>query len=170
MNRFQTSLLLTLSVFVLILCHLTAAAAEDSAEVDSSSGPSPTVDTIPSPMPSIEGNAAASTVGASHATVGSGNAVPFDNLAANLPEAFSALENQFSDEDFQAMLTSQLGNPHAVEMFQSLIHDPNAINSISALLDDPKIQSSLSVQFVQEYLEPAASASILPMQTHESTG
>ncbi|KAJ1830080.1 hypothetical protein LPJ73_008335 [Coemansia sp. RSA 2703] len=139
MNRFQTSLLLTLSVFVLILCHLTAAAAEDSAEVDSSSGPSPTVDTIPSPMPSIEDNAVASTVG-------SGNAVPFDNLAANLPEAFSALENQFSDEDFQAMLTSQLGNPHAVEMFQSLIHDPNAINSISALLDDPKIQSSLSTE------------------------
>ncbi|KAJ1721714.1 hypothetical protein LPJ53_003784 [Coemansia erecta] len=170
MNRFLASILLTLSVFVSIICHSAAAVAAGADADDSSSGPSPTVDMIPSPMPSIEEIATASTVGASLATAALDNAVPFDNLAANLPEAFSALENQFSDEGFQAMLTSQLGNPHAVEMFQSLIHDPNAINSISALLDDPKIQSSLSVQFVQEYLEPAASVSVTPMQTHESTG
>ncbi|KAJ2746550.1 hypothetical protein GGI20_001261 [Coemansia sp. BCRC 34301] len=80
--------------------------------------------------------------------------VPFDNLAQNLPEAFSALEDQFSDLEFRSMLTSQLNNPHAVEMFQSLIHDPSAVNSISSLLGDPKIQSSLSVQFVEQYMLP----------------
>ncbi|KAJ2900370.1 hypothetical protein IWW38_000537 [Coemansia aciculifera] len=84
------------------------------------------------------------------------NVVPFDNLAQNLPEAFSALEEQFSDSEFKAMLTSQLNNPHAVEMFQSLIHDPKAVNSISSLLGDPKIQSSLSVQFVEQYISPTA--------------
>lgn len=82
------------------------------------------------------------------------NVVPFDNLAQNLPEAFSALEDQFSDLEFRSMLTSQLNNPHAVEMFQSLIHDPSAVNSISSLLGDPKIQSSLSVQFVEQYMSP----------------
>ncbi|KAJ2052165.1 hypothetical protein H4S04_001525 [Coemansia sp. S16] len=83
------------------------------------------------------------------------NVVPFDNLAQNLPEAFSALEDQFSDLEFRSMLTSQLNNPHAVEMFQSLIHDPSAVNSISSLLGDPKIQSSLSIQFVEQYMSPA---------------
>ncbi|KAJ2820582.1 hypothetical protein FBU31_005180 [Coemansia sp. 'formosensis'] len=85
------------------------------------------------------------------------NVVPFDNLAQNLPEAFSALEDQFSDLEFRSMLTSQLNNPHAVEMFQSLIHDPSAVNSISSLLGDPKIQSSLSVQFVEQYMSPTGS-------------
>ncbi|KAJ1998464.1 hypothetical protein GGI04_004992 [Coemansia thaxteri] len=82
------------------------------------------------------------------------NILPFDNLAQNLPEAFSALEDQFSDPEFRSMLTSQLSNPHAVEMFQSLIHDTSAVNSISSLLGDPKIQSSLSMQFVEQYLSP----------------
>ncbi|KAJ2658516.1 hypothetical protein IWW48_004007 [Coemansia sp. RSA 1200] len=85
-------------------------------------------------------------------------AVPFDHLAQNLPEALSALEKQFQDSDFRAVLTSQLNNPNAVELFQSLIHDPGAVNSISALLDDPSIQSSLSVQFVQQYMNPAETA------------
>ncbi|KAJ2795793.1 hypothetical protein H4R20_005754 [Coemansia guatemalensis] len=84
--------------------------------------------------------------------------IPFENLAQNLPEAFSALEGQFEDPAFKAMLTSQLNNPNAVEMFQSLIHDSSAANSISALLDDPSIQSSLSVQFVEQYLSPTDTA------------
>ncbi|KAJ2399993.1 hypothetical protein GGI23_002315 [Coemansia sp. RSA 2559] len=82
-------------------------------------------------------------------------AVPFDHLAQNLPDALSALENQFQDVEFKSVLTSQLNNPNAVEMFQSLIHDQGAISSISALLEDPNIQSSLSAQFVQQYLLPA---------------
>ncbi|KAJ2081936.1 hypothetical protein H4R24_001968 [Coemansia sp. RSA 988] len=86
------------------------------------------------------------------------NIIPFENLAQNLPEAFSALEGQFQDPEFQAMLTSQLNNPQAVEMFQSLIHDSSAANSISALLDDPNIQSSLSVQFVEQHLSPTNTA------------
>ncbi|KAJ2353831.1 hypothetical protein GGF43_003400 [Coemansia sp. RSA 2618] len=87
-------------------------------------------------------------------SAGSG-AIPFENLAQNLPEAFSALEGQFEDPSFKSMLTAQLNNPHAIDMFQSLIHDPNAASSISALLDDPKVQSSLSVQFVEQYISPA---------------
>ncbi|KAI9479749.1 hypothetical protein LPJ78_004848 [Coemansia sp. RSA 989] len=83
--------------------------------------------------------------------------IPFENLAQNLPEAFSVLEGQFQDPGFKAMLTSQLNNPHAIDMFQSLIHDPTAVSSISALLDDPKVQSSLSVQFVQQFMSPDAS-------------
>ncbi|KAJ1731933.1 hypothetical protein LPJ61_002287 [Coemansia biformis] len=81
-------------------------------------------------------------------------AIPFENLAQNLPEAFSALEAQFQDAGFRSLLTSQLNNPQAVDMFQSLIHDPKAASSISALLDDPSIQSSLSAQFVENYLAP----------------
>ncbi|KAJ1762638.1 hypothetical protein IW145_004460 [Coemansia sp. RSA 521] len=88
------------------------------------------------------------------------NAIPFENLAQNLPEAFSALEGQFQDPSFKSMLTSQLNNPHAVEMFQSLIHDPSAASSISALLDDPRVQSSLSVQFVEQYISPESSANV----------
>ncbi|KAJ2404104.1 hypothetical protein GGI10_005591 [Coemansia sp. RSA 2530] len=101
-------------------------------------------------------------------TSSANNAVPFDNLAQNLPEAFSALEDQFSDLEFRSMLTSQLNNPHAVEMFQSLIHDPSAVNSISSLLGDPKIQSSLSVQFVEQYLSPTGThaGSALGSATH----
>ncbi|KAI7830879.1 hypothetical protein BX661DRAFT_170077 [Kickxella alabastrina] len=98
------------------------------------------------------------------------NVVPFDNLAQKLPEAFSALENQFSNPEFQAMLTSQLNNPNAVEMFQSLIHDPNAVNSISSLLEDPAIKSSLSAQFVEEYLSPTRTVLATPMHTPEATG
>ncbi|KAJ2599624.1 hypothetical protein H4R99_003646 [Coemansia sp. RSA 1722] len=95
------------------------------------------------------------------------SALPFENLAANLPEAFSALETQFSDSEFQAMLTSQLNNPNAVEMFQSLIHDSNAVHSISSLLDNPMIQSSLSMQFVQEYLAPTGSMAGTPMESSD---
>ncbi|KAJ2304496.1 hypothetical protein IWW55_002401 [Coemansia sp. RSA 2706] len=84
--------------------------------------------------------------------------IPFENLAQNLPEAFSALEGQFQDASFKSMLTSQLSNPHAVEMFQSLIHDSNAASSISAMLDDPKVQSSLSMQFVDQFMSAEASA------------
>ncbi|KAJ2458569.1 hypothetical protein GGF42_001989 [Coemansia sp. RSA 2424] len=107
------------------------AAADNTSSGMSAASPSP------SPSPSL-----------------ANNVVPFDNLAQNLPEAFSALEDQFSDLEFRSMLTSQLNNPHAVEMFQSLIHDPNAVSSISLLLGDPKIQSSLSVQFVEQYMSP----------------
>ncbi|KAI9501536.1 hypothetical protein GGI25_005894 [Coemansia spiralis] len=100
--------------------------------------------------------------------------VPFDNLAQNLPEALSALEGQFQDADFKSVLTSQLNNPEAVELFQSLIHDQNAVNSISALLEDPGIQSSLSAQFVQQYLLPTGSGAFADNVHHtqaaEATG
>ncbi|KAI8320679.1 hypothetical protein GQ54DRAFT_209138 [Martensiomyces pterosporus] len=99
---------------------------------------------------------------------------PFENLAQNLPEAFSALEEQFKDAEFKSMLTSQLSNPSAVEMFQSLIHDPKAVNSISSLLDDPAIQSSLSAQFASQYPPAALVTGSLasPHSTHspEATG
>ncbi|KAJ2781863.1 hypothetical protein H4R18_002626 [Coemansia javaensis] len=89
---------------------------------------------------------------------GADGAIPFENLAQNLPEAFSALEAQFQDAGFRSMLTSQLNNPQAVDMFHSLIHDPKAVSSISALLDNPAVQSSLSVQFVENYLQPSGTA------------
>ncbi|KAJ2763857.1 hypothetical protein IWQ56_004703 [Coemansia nantahalensis] len=96
--------------------------------------------------------------------------IPFENLAQNLPEAFTALESQFQDPAFRSMLTSQLNNPQAVDIFESLIHDPKAASSISALLDDPAIQSSLSVQFVQNYLSPPdASASAHPDRSARAT-
>ncbi|KAJ1665492.1 hypothetical protein IW140_003184 [Coemansia sp. RSA 1813] len=95
-------------------------------------------------------------------------AVPFDHLAQNLPDALSALENQFQDADFKSVLTSQLNNPNAVEMFQSLIHDQGAVNSISALLEDPNIQSSLSAQFVQQYLLPAETTGMRSDNAHNA--
>lgn len=80
--------------------------------------------------------------------------ISFDNIAEKLPDAFHALESQFSDPQFRSQLTSQLENPNAVQMFQSLIHDQSAVNSISSLLENPNIQSSLSVQFFEQYLDP----------------
>ncbi|KAJ1957118.1 hypothetical protein GGI12_005115 [Dipsacomyces acuminosporus] len=82
-----------------------------------------------------------------------------ENFAQNLPEAFSALEEQFKDTGFKSMLTSQLANPSAVEMFESLIHDPKAVSSISSLLENPTVKSSLNVQFASQY--PTRGAGVL---------
>ncbi|KAJ1801970.1 hypothetical protein LPJ56_006306 [Coemansia sp. RSA 2599] len=164
MNRYLSVVLLFLAAFMgMLVCNVTAVDSDGLLE---------TIPATDAPANGDQSSAPASTM-ATMAEKGSeldssgtmANALPFDNLAANLPEAFSALENQFADAEFQAMLTSQLNNPNAVEMFQSLIHDSKAINSISSLLDDPRIQSSLSEQFVQEYLAPTGAMSTTPMET-----
>ncbi|KAJ1644114.1 hypothetical protein LPJ64_004183 [Coemansia asiatica] len=164
MSRLLSLVLLTLTAIVgMLVCQATAADTDILPEAMSTPGTTPTED-----QSTASASALATTAAKGPELNNSGtmaNALPFDNLAANLPEAFNALETQFADSEFQAMLTSQLNNPNAVEMFQSLIHDSNAINSISSLLDDPKIQSSLSVQFVQEYLAPTNAMSATPMET-----